>query len=302
MSHIDSATIYKATMPNEGIDLAECLLQNPFQEPMELQQASIGFVPMDEDGQFVVDIDGGYAFRARIANKIIPAPVLRANTDKAVKKVAEATGRHPGRKERAEIRDNVLVDMLKTAFITTREITCFYSEAKGYLIVPVTSKEVAGWIVSKLIHAMGSIKTETIHVSDVKGGLTTRLTTWLEENGNTEVFGDFQLCGEAVMAPADSKQKIHVKMNSIMNAKTALQEALKRGFSVESLRLSYGSVSFSLTSKFQLRAFDFEYDDNDTPMPFYMEAGAQVQRVEEIVSELCNLLGYEAKEVEGGAA
>ena len=303
MSYIDSATIYKATMPDEGIDLAECLLQNPFQEPMELQMGSIGFVPMDEDGSMVVDIDGGYAFRVRIANKMIPGAVLRANTEKAVRHVLNETGRKPGKKERADIRENVLVEMMKTAFVTTREVTCFYSAEKGYLIIPVTSKEVAWTIVYKLINAMGSIKTETIHVSDVKGGLTTRLTTWLEQDGDTNVFGEFWLCGEAVMASSDAKQKIHVKMNSITNAKKALQEAIARGFGVESLRLGYGSTSFGLTSKFQFRSFDFATDANDNAaLPFFLEAGGQVQRVEEVVSQLCELLGYQANEQQAEAA
>lgn len=71
-------------------------------------------------------------------------------------------------------------------------------------------------IISKLIHAVGSVETRTINISDIKLGLTTRLKAWLE--GEDDVFGVLGLCDEVNLNRGGDK--VNVKLASLDSTAT----------------------------------------------------------------------------------
>lgn len=294
MKLIPTAIVYKAEVP--PADLLHLHLEKvPFVECTSLQLRSVGFVPREEHGELVNEFPGGYAWTVRIDEKIIPGFVINAETKKAIAKHEADTGKKPGKKERADIKSAVHLDLATRALVRTTQVTCFYNPEQQYLIVPA-SKKTADVVVSALVQAVGTVKTETLNVSNVKKGLTTRLKTWLAED-DEDAFGNFHPCSTAVLSIRDEgKRQITVRMTALGQARQALDEALKHGFQVESLGfMAQDGTEFRLTDDFHLKglAYTVPDDKSEEESMWAAEAGLQVAAVSGILTELCEMMAYD---------
>lgn len=304
MTLIKAATVYQATIPTDTTTLHNHLAEHPFKPMTDLDTRGFGFVPVHQDSCNLVEpFAGGFAFRVRIDEKIIPGSVVNASVQERVAQVKAQTGRKPGKAERAEIKEDVLTELAKVALVrTVCSITCFYHLETKFLIVPTTSQKIADICTSLLVHAVGSVKTETINVSDVKHGLTTRLQQWLRHQDGDH-FGAFYPQGEAQLADSSSR-RITFKMTSLASVE-GLQDALNKDFQVQALGFQHDIVDFTLTDKFRLRGIGFETDamhmDGDTAEDLWAaDASIEVDGIAGVVAELCKMLAYQ--EPEGGQA
>lgn len=308
MKSIKNAIVYKAELP-QAKALEQHLAESKFVEAGSLDWKAAGFVPIKETGELVSTFEGGLAFAVRYDTRILPASVIRMETDKRIQRIEEQELRRVGRKESLLVRDEVIGELLPKALMKTAIVTCFYDQARQYLIVPVSSKQLADVATSLLIHAVGSVKTTTINVSDVKLGLTTKLQQWLE-HAEGEPFGsDFTPAGRAklVLTGEERKQSVAIDMSDLENARAAILDAIVKGFKVAELGMAFQSkTGLRLTADFQLRGLSFEYepaDVEDMHELWQHKACIQVLEVGHIIDGLCDLLGYRepAKEQEAAA-
>ena len=294
---IKNALVYKAELPSAEA-LTTHLEEELFEEAEPMAAGSIGFVP--RDGFTLVDtFPGGISFTVRIDEKIIPAGAVRTELEKRVKATCESMGlRRIGKAMRAEIKDGIIVEFRRKALIRSTHVICLYDTKNGYLVIPTTSRTTAGAITSLLVKAVGSVKTETIHVSDVKHGLTTRMNAWLSDDA--DAFGDFNPCEEVDLA--DGNQKVTIKMDSLTNARVGLEKAIRDGFTVKSMRLCAGNeVKFRLTSDFSFKSIDFpvlDVESSEIDDLWLHEASVQLLSFSAIVTELCDMFGYQEPEQE----
>lgn len=303
---IKAAAIYKAHLP-ETEALAVHLAQKPFQECQPAELRSVGFVPVHEES-LTIDFPGGVLFGVRIDTKTIPSAAITKKAQELTKRYTELEGRAPGKAVRRDIKDAAVLELAKTAFARTNVVRGFYHRASGYLILPTTNQGVCDIITTLLVAAVGSIKTETIHVSGVKHGLTTRLKNWVKYAGDTDVFGSFNPCADVNLA--QEKRKISIKMGELHAASSALNEAFSGGFEVTSLGFSHhGETQFRLTHDFRLHSIEFastiDSDDN-AHQGLAGTAALEVDAVVAIVNELVELLSYKegdelvTEEADGG--
>ena len=297
---IKSATVYSAELPATE-HLEQHLQENAFAEMTDLQIRAVGFVAFDS-GLYTAPFPGGVAFKVRIDEKIIPASQVEKETERMALETLRLTGRKPGKKERKELKDAALLSLAPRAFPRTAVVTCYYERGTQYLIVPTTSKKLSDTITSTLVHAVASMKTTTINVSDVKKGLTARMKNWLDNDD--EAFGEFSPSGDAALAI--EKRRITVKMGNLQAAREGLQEAISKGFGVTSLGLQHidSGVEFRLTDNFKFKGIVFVHDpaqgDEDL---FAAEAAIEVSSFSKVVTELCAMMAYqEPEEGEGGDA
>ena len=294
MKLIKNARVFKAVLPSITA-IEKHLAEKPFTEPTSMEAGSIGFIERDGYG-FVTPFHGGLAFAVRIDEKIVPVGAVNTELAKRVKEIEASFGRRIGKKERAEIKDGVVIDLRRKALVRTDIITCFYDVENNYLIVPTTSATLAGRIVSLLVQAVGSIKTETIHVSDVKQGLTTRMQAWL--NGDDEAFDDFDPQGQVSITL--SGQSMTIKVASLQSAREGLQKAFDAGFEVKSIRLFDGELaSFVMSSDFVFTSIAFPAiagDDNVEDL-WQHEASVQLLNFSSIIAKLCAMFAYKEEKV-----
>ena len=275
---IKSATIYKADIGMSADALATALAAKAFTECQPEQLVSFGFVPVSPvnvDSPLVVRINGGFAFRVRMDIKQIPTRAWRAKAEEFLAGNIAIQDRKPTKDERTAAREEAIRELARHTFPKSASIICFYQEATKYLILPTTSTRYAGVITAMLVNATGSIKTETIHVSNVKHGLTTRLKHWNE--GMEDAFGVFQPCSEAALQ--QDKRKIKIQMGSLQAAQSGIQEALASSFEVTSLGLTHeGKTQFRLADDFKLKSIVFAHtdtEDDEDPL-FYTQASLEI--------------------------
>jgi recombination associated protein RdgC len=295
---IKSATIYCAELPSANM-LREHFLEDAFCDVLSLQAGGVGFVPRTdtfvwENGvNLVEDFAGGMAFTVRVDAKIIPSSVVKAEVDRRAKLVERDTGSKPGKKERAEMKLEVIDSFLPHALVRSTLITCYHHTATNYLIIPTTSKKLAQQVVTLLVNSVGSVKTTTINVADAKGGLTRRLKQWV--GGDLEAFGGLDPRTEVVLEQGE--RKVSVKMSDLASAGRALNEALDSHFTVKSLGLSFDNdVELRLTDDFKMRgiwnpcAVEEEDPEFDT---FAAKAAIEVAELTGAITFLCEMLGYQ---------
>lgn len=298
LAQIKNAIVYKATLPNTENLLAH-MQEKLFTDVPETSFGSVGFVINEITGEMITPITGGFSFTIRSDEKLIPAKAIK---NKVAERIAELQrkgllGEKIKRAEKADIRDMVIAEMCKTAFVQSTFITCYYNEANHLLIVDTPNVKIANMCMHLLVKVTGSVKTETINVSDPKHGLTTRLKNYLKNN--MQPFDGFTVGNMVQLGRRDEqKEVITYSETELTSISDEIVDKLSTGFTVEKLRLVFnGDITFVLTNKFHFKQInllsDPAYeDDDDLPYRWRHEAGLKLFLLSNIVLGLVSVLEY----------
>ena len=309
MNLFKNAMLFTAELPaidQMNTHLAE-LLFTPIGESF---MSSAGFVPNRATGELVTPIAGGYSFTVRYDEKILPGSAVAQAVLEAIDALEDDRGDDLTADEREELRDKIYSDMVKKAIAKAPVyVNCFYASATNHLIIPTTSKALSQTVMRLLIQAVGSVKTSTIWVDNVKGGLTTRLQALLGAHHmptQEEAFGNFEP-GDYVVLRKE-KHKAVFDVGSLEVAKKGIVEALEKGMQAESMKLRFGGVEFRLSHDFRLKQIEFteepteeeleaRYGDQaDQAHIWRMDAGVQLLLMVAVVNELCEAFSYKPVE------
>jgi recombination associated protein RdgC len=293
MKLIKNAFVYRIDLPSHDL-IAKHLAELPHREILPTEACGAGFVPV-HDTDIIAQFDGGFAFSVRYDEKILPSGVINAEAKRRIADIELHSGAKISKLERQAVKEQVAVDLLRVSHVRSQTVTSFYHPSSRLLIVPVSSTRMAGVITGLLVRAVGAAKTEMINVSDVKGGLTTRLAGFLAQTGD-DPFGEFDLEPEVWLK--GEAGKVSYQIDSISTGDRGLVEALNSGMRVEAVRLAYAGVSFKLTSDFTFKGIRFddpaEPQDHDNALEYWEhEAAVQVLGFTQTVEALCELFGYQ---------
>lgn len=288
---IKATRIFSAALPSAEA-MREHLANEAFSDPLGTQLSSCGFVPM-EQGTYVADFPGGYAFRFRFAQKVIPGSIVKQALADACTEIEQSEGRKPGKKEKAEVKARLIEEMALQAFVKTTDVIAYFRSTTNHLFVPTLSSNIGDKLMTKLVFAVESLKTETIHVSEVTQGLTARLKKWLDE-ADDDAFGAFYPVNEVDLE--QEERSVKVKMTGLQQAHRTLTSSLGQGFAVKSIGLSLYGDEFKLTSDFKLRSINFAEpepaDENDFEPTFEAQAFFEVEHLGLIIDQLVQLFSY----------
>jgi recombination associated protein RdgC len=297
MKIVKTAIVFKAELPRIEL-LAEHLAQLPFKPVCESMVSSSGFVANSVTAELVTPIEGGFSVTMRRDEKLLPKAAVKAAVSSAIEEERETVGRDLSKEEEAAVSERKIAELIAHAMVQTKIVNAFYSTEKQYLFVATTNKKLAQLLVSLVIQAVGSVKTETIHVADVKGGLTKRLKDHID--GSASAFDGFTLGNSCLLK--EKSNRVSFDLGDLDAATNGLREALGVDMQVERLELVHGQVSFKLTKDFHLRGIDFfgelseaeeqEREDFDMPMLWRTEAAVQMLQLCAVLDGLCDLLGY----------
>lgn len=300
MRLIKNAIVYRASLPDAKA-LAMHLAEKPFTPVLESHQSSCGFIQHPTTKELVSQFPGGYAFRMRLDAKPISKRAIDLATWEKVQAQQEDLGRELVREEVDAIKVALVEEAVKTTLPERAELDAYYHIESRTLLVPTTSKDMASRMLLMLIEACGAVETSTIHVSNIKGGLTTRLQDYFG-NDNSEAFDGFKLGDSVVMK--GSQGRASFDLDNLDHARAGLLEALKAEMQAERLELCHAdTVNFKLTKDFHLRGISFiadesaeEVDIEDATELWRHHAGMQVLLLVATVQALCDLFGYQEKE------
>ena len=288
-----NAIVYRATLPS--IQAIEGhLLELPYSEIGETEFSRSSFVGNPVTGELVTPISGGYAMVIRHDQKIIPRNVVMKEANSRIQTIENMSENKLKRAERLAIIDNVRVDLCKQAFVKSTLILALYSTDEKLLVINTTNKKIAGMVCTMLIKVVGSVKTETINISDIKNGLTTRLKNCIE--GSTNAFEGFSV-GDYVQLSRHADQKEVIRYSAEHESiQSELADSLCSGFTADKLELRGCGVTFTLTEKFHFTRINTQpqsfNDEDDIAFQWRHQTSVDLFQFSKVVNLMCELLSY----------
>jgi recombination associated protein RdgC len=263
-----------------------------------------GFTPNPATGELVTNLGGGnYHFCLRVDEKLLPRPVIDRKVEERIVELQKSYGEDwaPTKSERAELKESVVLGMITTADYRSRFIHAFYFQGPehGRLFIAKTSNNDNKRLTTRLIRAVESIKTTTIHIDGLARGLNTLVKSELEDLDNRHL-GEFNL-GHRITLTDNNGAKVSVSGKELINHPDEVLTAMGQGMELVEVELSYGErddVVFLINSDFTFKSLQFgAFDepgevDEDYPHCWKLYHGANLLLAEAVVASMCELMGY----------
>lgn len=156
--------------------IEERLAQRRFRPCGPLEMATMGWVPpLGEGGGALTHMGGDCVLVCvRRQERILPATVVAETLDEKIAEIEDREARTVGRKERRQLRDEVLLDLLPRAFTRSRRSRAYLDRQTGWLLVDAASASAAEDLVDLLRETLGSLPVRPPRPSQTPQLLLTR--------------------------------------------------------------------------------------------------------------------------------
>jgi recombination associated protein RdgC len=181
--------------------LQDTFADHALREPGPLEFETVGFVsPVSSESDIYARTVGDVAvFAVGVKKKVIPASVLHERVREKVKERAEKEHRKIGAKERKQIQEDIVHDLLRQAFVKASRTVAWIDNVHGWLMIDTSSSKAAELIVQAIRKAIGSFPAVPL----AAGGDTSTPLVFLEWLNNQAAPDDFSLGDECVLSAAD---------------------------------------------------------------------------------------------------
>lgn len=141
-----------------------------------LQVASLGwYPPLGEQTQALSHAGNGcIALCARRQERLLPAAVVGEALDERVTDLEEREARTVGRRERRQLREEVLLDMLPRAFTRSLRIHAYLDLVAGWMLVDAAGEKGTEELVGLLRETLGSFRVRPPRPKNPPTALMTR--------------------------------------------------------------------------------------------------------------------------------
>ncbi len=273
--------------------LSECL----FTDILESHYFSCGFIPNIVTNEVVTPIEGGFLLSYRIDEKILPKSVIARELHDRSQKLQDEGIEF----DAMALKETTCAELLKRAFVKSTHVLALYSEKNQFLVVATSRKRHASMVISSLVKACGSVKTETIHSDGVSKGVTARLDNMLNDKDSGDCFGDNLEVGSFFLLERklDKKKEVVKYDTDFYSVRGELEESLNNNFNVSMIELSTGDITFKLTDNFIFKGIKpiskMEFDDKDRVFRYRHECALMLFYTSNAINILIDLLKYKEK-------
>jgi recombination associated protein RdgC len=145
------------------------------------EESSFGWTsPLGKSSQQLVHGTNGFMMLCgKKEERVLPAAVVNELVQEKILEKEEQQARKLSKKERTEIKDELIFELLPKAFTFSRKIYAYIDPKGGWLIVDAASTKSAEDLVSLLRKCLGSLPTVPINTIEKP---TTTMTQWLLNN------------------------------------------------------------------------------------------------------------------------
>lgn len=183
-----SATIYRIQSDVEPTDDATESLESLAFVPCAATQAkSIGWVPPrgHANGALVEFVAGQHILKLMTETKTVPADVVQRKLDEKIAEIEQITGRKPGKKERRELKEDVVLSLLPMAFPKRSAVFVWIDIDNKLLVVDSASQARCDDVVSMLVRTFDGLQLRMINT---KTEPAAAMALWLTEKEAPEHF------------------------------------------------------------------------------------------------------------------
>ena len=173
--------------------LEEKLAEHAFRSGTTFDRTRTGWVsPIGGEHEALTHAVGDYImFCARKDEKLLPASVINDALVEKVAEIEQKQARKINRKEKAQLKDDVIAALLPRAFSRTRRTHAYLALQDNLLIINTSSASVAEDLSTLLRDSIGSLP---IALPDVQHAPSDVMTRWLEKQKAPEQFVIHQDC------------------------------------------------------------------------------------------------------------
>lgn len=274
--------------------LAEKLAGAQFAPCMGLDWFSEGFAaPAPFSPELVFPADHTLRIALRRQERVLPTAVIRDILNDKVDKIQQAEGRNMGRKEKQELKEQIIDDLLPRAFTKSSRTEAVIDTKHGLLLVNNANDNKAEAMLTKLREALGGLPARLPRTVESPGSLMTR---WLLDGA---AQGGFALeCDANLRGAGDMAATVRVGRQDL-TAEEVVSHA-KNGKTVTELGLCWDDrISFVLTQEFTFKRIRFldvvqeeaEGHGDDLASLMYASQIMMTYNLYEMIDELAEHLG-----------
>jgi len=237
-------------------DVEAALQGARFVECGATQDKSVGWVePRGQaHGPLVESVGGQWIAKLMIESKAVPGNVLRRRVDEQCAAIEASTGRKPGKKEKRNLLDDVLLELLPQAFAKQTTVLVWIDLARRRLVLDCASQGKADEAISALIKAMPGF---SIALLQTVTSPQSAMSRWLLATDPDEWPAD--LCVErecTLKATGEDAASIRYVRHPLANDE--VRKHVSEGKLPTQLALSWdGRVGLVLTETLQLKKVQF---------------------------------------------
>lgn len=223
-----------------AVSEAEGLMFTPCTEN---QMSSFGLDPKEPLTKLAI----GYRFNFILAEREISKKALSQSAADEVEAIEKDEERLVLRKERNEIKERILREMVPTAPVVKTKIQAIYHAKKELIFVTKGTEIASSRVMNLLCKLFKAIKTTTLHIAEVNNSISKNLQDHLESDRelrlhNLTVGDKLNLC--------DGESKANFNGDYVNDH---ILELLQSGYKVKRLSLKRDGVSFDLTEDFSFK-------------------------------------------------
>lgn len=246
--------VYRLTQPVDLSDIGPFLQEKPWREPASQELSTAGFIaPLPSDERLV--IGGGPGVKAKLiafkkTERILPSAVVKEAVAKKCDEIETQQLRKVYKKEREQIKDEVIQALLPRSFLRHR-VTYAYL-LPDLILVDASSARAAEDLLSTMRDALGSLPVRPI---GVKQAPQATFTDWVRAGDATH--GLFLLDECDLHDAGEDGGVVRCKGQDLSSEE--IQNHLAAGKLVTKLALAYqDKLSFVLDDKLAIKRLKFE--------------------------------------------
>ena len=166
-----------------AFDRLEAELQRLAFRPCEAtQERSAGWVPPrgTDHGAMVESVAGQWILKLAVERKAVPGAAVRTELEARCKAIEAERGRKPGRKEKADLKDEIVLSFLPRAFSKRTSHVLWLDLQQRSLVIAAGSMKAAEPVVKELVDLMAALG-HVLSLSPISTSLapSTAMAEWL---------------------------------------------------------------------------------------------------------------------------
>lgn len=256
------------------------------------QPKSIGFTaPRGErNGSMVESVGGQWMLKAMIEKRMLPGSVVKRYLEERVNRIWEQTGRKIGKRERAELKEEITRELLPKVLAKQECVQIWINPVLRLLCIDAGSKSKVDDVLTLLVKAIenfGAMRCAT------NASPAASMGEWLKEAGPPEGFSVDDEC--ELRTPDETKSAVRYSRHNLDLAE--IRQHLEHGKLPTRMALTWqGRVSFVMSDEMQLKKLSLldvvmseaGGGDND---PFDADVAITTGELSKLIPDLVEALG-----------
>ena len=231
-------------------------------EPMQFvecgasQEKSVGWIPPRGQafGPLVESVAGQWIMKLMVESKAVPGNVVRRKADERIAEIEAATGRKPGKKEKRDLMDDILLSLLPQAFARQSTVTVWMDLDNRRLVLNAGSQGKADEVMSALMNVLAGLSVSLIQTLTSPQAA---MTQWLLAPTSDEWPADLTVERETVLK-STGEDAASVRFTRHHLANDDVRKHVLEGKLPTQLALSWdGRVAFVLSETLQLKKVQY---------------------------------------------